>query len=65
MKHSAEYMLEIIVNEILAEEFTEWKEKKSQWTTTISRSTKQSLTVITDLMKVNINIYVTLYISII
>ena len=55
MKHSAKYMLEIIVNEILADELIEWKEKKAQWTTTITRSTKQSLIVIIDLMKVNMN----------
>jgi len=52
MKHSAEYMLEILVNELLSEELYEWQQKKAQWTSTITRSTKQSLLLIIDLMKV-------------
>ncbi|ORX53288.1 hypothetical protein BCR36DRAFT_411068, partial [Piromyces finnis] len=51
MKHSAEYMLEIIGSELLSEELYEWLQKKTQWTTTITRSTKQSFIEIIDLMK--------------
>ncbi|ORX67358.1 hypothetical protein BCR32DRAFT_272583 [Anaeromyces robustus] len=52
MKHNAEYMLEIIANEILSEELIEWQENKAQWTTTtLTRSTKQSMIVIIDIMK--------------
>ncbi|KAG4107091.1 hypothetical protein H8356DRAFT_1625734 [Neocallimastix lanati (nom. inval.)] len=51
MKHTAEYMLELVVNQMLAEELIEWQQDKSQWTSTLTRDTKKIFLEIIDLMK--------------
>jgi len=50
-RHSAEYMLEVVVNEMLAEELIEWEQNKSHWTTSLTQNTKQSFYIIINLMK--------------